>query len=156
MFENHRILYPTDFSAGSAAAFRLACSLARDQKAQLIVLHVAAPPLTFDEIAASREVGYRDPIRQELHRIRPDDPTITITHLLNEGDPAAVIVDAAETQNCDLIVMGTHGRTGLSRLLMGSVAENVLRKATVPVLTVKAHVESAEPFPAELAVASGR
>jgi nucleotide-binding universal stress UspA family protein len=122
----------------------------------LIVLHVARPPLTYDEIAASREEGYRDQIREELHRIRPHDPAIPVTHLLDEGDPATVIADTAGLQNCDLIVMGTHGRTGLRRLLMGSVAEQVLRKATVPVLTVKSWLEAEKPFPAELAVASGR
>jgi nucleotide-binding universal stress UspA family protein len=156
MFENGRILHPTDFSPSSAAAFGLACSLARDQGAQLIVLHVAVPPMTYDEIAASRQEGYRDDLREELHRVRPKDPSIPITHLLDEGDPATVIADAAQIQNCDLIVMGTHGRSGLSRLLVGSVAEKVLRTATVPVLTVKAPFTAAKAFPAELAVASGR
>jgi nucleotide-binding universal stress UspA family protein len=53
------------------------------------------------------------------------------------GDPAAEIVAEAERERCDLIVMGTHGRTGIRRLLMGSVAEGVVRKATCPVLTYK-------------------
>jgi universal stress protein A len=62
-----------------------------------------------------------------------------------EGDPAEMILRVAEEVHADLIVMGTHGRTGLSRLLMGSVAEQVVRRAPCPVLTMKA------PFPAEQA-----
>jgi nucleotide-binding universal stress UspA family protein len=94
--------------------------------------------MTYDEIAASRDQGYRDDLRAELHRFRPNDSSIPITHLLDEGDPASVIVEAAQAQNCDLIVMGTHGRGGLNRLLMGSVTEKVLRNSTVPVLAVRA------------------
>ena len=60
---------------------------------------------------------------------------------VHEGDPATQIVRVAQETRCDLIVLGTHGRTGLGRLLMGSVAEQVLRKAPCPVLTVKT------PFP---------
>jgi len=62
---------------------------------------------------------------------------VRFEHKLLVGDPASAIVEAAEEENVDLIVLGTHGRTGLTRLLMGSVAENVVRKAKCPVLTVK-------------------
>jgi len=67
----------------------------------------------------------------------PSDPSVSFEHKLLAGDPAAAIVEAADQENVDLIVLGTHGRTGLTRLLMGSVAENVVRKAKCPVLTVK-------------------
>jgi nucleotide-binding universal stress UspA family protein len=58
-------------------------------------------------------------------------------HHLLRGDPATTIVEVAEQENCDLIVMGTHGRTGFARLLMGSVAEAVVRRANCPVFTYK-------------------
>jgi universal stress protein A len=140
MSKNQLILHPTDFSAGSSAAFDVACSLARDQKAKLIVLHVAPLPVTLDEVAASRKPGYRDDLRAELHKIRPTDPRIEVAYLLAEGDPEKAILDAATENACDLIVMGTHGRTGFSRLLMGSVAEHVVRKATCRVLTAKSPI----------------
>jgi nucleotide-binding universal stress UspA family protein len=77
-------------------------------------------------------------LRDELCRIRPSDRETRVQHLLAEGDPATAILRAARDNHCDLIVMGTHGRTGLRRLLMGSVAEQVVRKAPCLVLTVKA------------------
>src|SRR5207247_9050465 len=63
--------------------------------------------------------------------------------ILLEGDAAKEIVELARDSQCDLIVMGTHGRTGLGRLLMGSVAEQVMRRAPCPVLTIKAPIEAA-------------
>jgi nucleotide-binding universal stress UspA family protein len=137
MSKNRLILHPTDFSVGSLAAFDVACSLARDQKAKLIILHVAPLPVTLDEVAATRKPGYRDDLRAELQKIRPANPQIEAVYLLAEGDPENAILNAATDHVCDLIVMGTHGRTGLGRLLMGSVAEHVVRKATCPVLTVR-------------------
>ena len=74
--------------------------------------------------------------------IASPDPLISLEHRLADGVAVTEIVGEAEKSHCDLIVMGTHGFTGLSRLLMGSVAEGVLRRAPCPVLTVK------EPMPA--------
>jgi hypothetical protein len=73
-----------------------------------------------------------------LWQLRPPDPTIQTDRLVQEGLPAAEILRLAPKIPSDLIVMGTHGRTGMDRLLMGSVTEQVVRKATCPVLTVKA------------------
>ena len=67
----------------------------------------------------------------------PTDPTVPVVHKLLVGDPAEAIVQQAEAEHADMIVMGTHGRTGLTRMLMGSVAEAVVRRAACPVLTVK-------------------
>jgi nucleotide-binding universal stress UspA family protein len=72
-----------------------------------------------------------------LHAVVPTDPSIPFEHKLMTGDPAAEIVRLAESEGADMIVMATHGRTGLRRLLMGSVAEAVVRRAACPVLTVK-------------------
>jgi nucleotide-binding universal stress UspA family protein len=74
---------------------------------------------------------------EELHQLRVPDASIPVEYRLKEGDAVTEILGVAEETNADLIVMGTHGRTGLSRLLMGSVAEQVVRKASCPVLTVR-------------------
>jgi nucleotide-binding universal stress UspA family protein len=76
-------------------------------------------------------------LRHRLDAVRPSVPNVTAEHVLLTGDEATEIVRLAVDEGFDLIVMGTHGRTGLSRLLMGSVAEQVLRRAPCPVLTVK-------------------
>lgn len=78
-----------------------------------------------------------------LEAVVPEDPNVKYEHRMVTGDPAGRIVELAEEENIDLIVMGTHGRTGLKRLLMGSVAEAVVRRAKCPVLTFK------EPHPPE-------
>jgi nucleotide-binding universal stress UspA family protein len=137
------ILHPTDFSPHSELPFSIACRVARDSGAKLIVLHVLeqpvlpyagvamAPPTprpSEDELAS---------LRDRLGRMQPRDPAVGVEHRLVEGDPAAAILQVARETECELIVMGTHGRSGLSRLLMGSVAEKVVRDATCPVLTVK-------------------
>jgi len=81
-------------------------------------------------------------LRQELRQIQARDPQICVKHLLIEGDVAAAILQEAREMNYDAIVMGTHGRTGVNRLLMGSVAEAVVREAPCPVVTVKTPVSS--------------
>ena len=146
MFKPQRILHPTDFSDPSRAAFDVACSVARDSGAELLVVHVVPPPMSYDDVAEARRDGYRDRLRDELFSVRPADPNLKVAHLLLDGDPATVIVETAAEQGVDLIVLGTHGRSGVGRLLMGSVAEHILRKAPCPVLTVKA--PPAPPAPA--------
>jgi universal stress protein A len=133
------ILHPTDFSECSRAAFRMACLLARDQRARVIVLHVVAP-----EVVSSRVIGgptpnvYRAEIEEHLNRFRHTDPRVGVEPQLAEGDVDGEILRVAHDSHCDMIVLGTHGRSGLGRILMGSVAEAVLRKAKCPVLVVKA------------------
>ena len=78
-----------------------------------------------------------EPLRERLQQLRPEDQKVLVEHLLVQGGAAEEILQVAQERKCDLIVMGTHGRTGLGRLLMGSVAEQVVRKASCPVLTVK-------------------
>jgi nucleotide-binding universal stress UspA family protein len=145
----HTILYPTDLEAATGAAFPLACALARDRGAGLLVLHVYPPPVCHGELVARRQPdSYYEDLEQRLHRHRPPDPTTPVEYRLVEGEAADEILRAAEDSGCDLIVMGTHGRTGLSRLLLGSVAEQVLRRAPCPVLTVKAAPVRTPPLPA--------
>jgi nucleotide-binding universal stress UspA family protein len=137
MFAIHRILHPTDFSEYSEAAFRLACALARDHAAQVVVLHVVPPPVCRGEAVARRQPnGYHEQLWDHLHRVQPPEPGVRIERLLTDGNPGEEILRVAAEIPCDLIVMGTHGRRGLARLLLGSVAEHVLRGAPCPVLTV--------------------
>jgi nucleotide-binding universal stress UspA family protein len=145
------ILCPTDFSEPSRPAFDLACALARDYGAELVVAHVTPPPLAIGsgDVLMAPPLSDTTELRSQLEQIRPADPRVTVRHRLIADHPMAMgseaegILAAAAEEKADLIVMGTHGRGGLSRLLMGSVAEHVLRKAPCPVLTVKAPVPAA-------------
>jgi nucleotide-binding universal stress UspA family protein len=131
----HSILFPTDFSERAEAAFPLACAVARDQKARLLVLYVDPPPIAHGEVVARRQPDYIDSLWEQLHRLKAPEG-VTIDYHLDEGPPAEEILRLAREEKCDLIVMPTHGRTGLARLLMGSIAEQVVRQAPCPVLTI--------------------
>jgi nucleotide-binding universal stress UspA family protein len=134
------ILHPTDFSEWSKAGFALACALARDYKARLVLLHVARQPLIAPFVGAGppEPENYHQELASELAKLRAKAAGLEVEDRLAFSDnPAAEIARSARQLHCDLIVMGTHGRTGLGRMLMGSVAEGVSRKASCPVLTVK-------------------
>jgi nucleotide-binding universal stress UspA family protein len=139
MLPIYSILHPTDFSMHSEYAYRFACSLARDHGARMIVLHVVSrlprEVAVWDLFQRSRE--YREVLEERLHMLAAPDPQVPMEYVLEDGDPAKQIVHAAQEHKCDLIVMGTHGRTGLNRLLLGSVAEEVVRKAPCAVLIMK-------------------
>jgi nucleotide-binding universal stress UspA family protein len=134
------ILHATDFSDSSSFAFRLACALARDYSARLIVLHVAAPPpvVGYAEgiMIPEPEEGLEE-LQVKLDEMQPHEPGVAVERRLVEGNSTTEILRAAQETHCDLIVIGTHGRRGLPRLLMGSVAEKVVRRAPCPVLTVR-------------------
>jgi nucleotide-binding universal stress UspA family protein len=135
------ILFPTDFSENSAGAFGLACALARDHRARLVALHVTdVTDLAYTGYGAPgaplEERGYLKAARQNLEGLEPG-PGVKLDRRLEEGDPAGEVLRVAAETGADLIVLGTHGRTGLRHLLLGSVAEQVVRKATSPVLTVR-------------------
>jgi nucleotide-binding universal stress UspA family protein len=136
----HKILYPTDFSAMGQAALDMATALARDRGAKLLIVHVEEPPVAYG--GGELYYGTEEPDREELQRmlveVTPLDASVACEHRLLVGSPAGAIVQLAEKEDVDMIVMPTHGRTGLLRLLMGSVAEEVVRKAKCPVVTVKA------------------
>jgi nucleotide-binding universal stress UspA family protein len=150
MLHLRTILHATDFSESSQFAFRLACSLARDHGARVVVLHVVPPPIAHGEVVARRQgIGYHEELWQQLHRIQPPDPLVRVEHCLRDGPPAAEIAREAKEMNADLIVVGTQGRTGLARVLLGSVAEEVLRQAACPVLTVKAPAGSSSALVAD-------
>jgi nucleotide-binding universal stress UspA family protein len=132
----HTILHPTDLSETSESAFRLACALARDYCSDLLVLHVYPPPLNGAEaVDRDRSDDLEYDLLDQLHKHSLHDPAIRVDYRIEEGSPAEVILAVA--RGCELIVMGTHGRSGISRAIMGSVAEQVLRDATCPVVTVR-------------------
>lgn len=131
------ILHPTRFSEVDRGAFRLAASLARAHGARLVVLHVMRPWYVH---ARGEMLGaflrQREELWEALKQLRADSGSSPTEHRLAAGDSVAGILLAAEELQCDLIVMGARSRPGLRRLLKGSTAEAVVRKAPCPVLTV--------------------
>jgi nucleotide-binding universal stress UspA family protein len=132
-----KILYPTDFSSYSNQAYFHAIALAKTHGATLTVLFVYNPDSTITPGAQGDEDTARTYWQDQLEQIRPTDDGIPVSHVLLQGDPATEIVRYGRDAQMDLIVMGTHGRTGVERLLLGSVAEKVLRDASCSVLVVK-------------------
>ena len=133
------ILFPTDFSHASDAALAHAETLARQAGARLLVVHVEEPPLAYGggELYYGLPEPSSEHIQAMLEKVRPADPAVPYAHRLLLGDPAGEIVRLAGEEHAELIVLGTHGRTGLSRLLMGSVAEAIVRRAPCPVLVYR-------------------
>jgi nucleotide-binding universal stress UspA family protein len=136
MMHVKKILYPTDFSSYSNQAYLHAVALAEVHGASLTVLYVYPGVVEAAEGERDEEQDRRY-WRSQLEQIRPANPRIPVHHVFLEGDPAAEISRYAADANIDLIVMGTHGRTGLERMLLGSVAEQTLRGAPCSVLVVK-------------------
>ena len=141
-----RILVPIDFSPPSDAALEYARSVAGRYGATLQLLHVAEDPyravysaeVFVPEIEGLRDEILTDTSRRLNERLRPSDVTeLGATAESIIGTPAGSIVEYAAGHDIDLIVMGTHGRGGMAHLLMGSVAERVVRTAPCPVLTVR-------------------
>ena len=133
-----KILFATDFSHASDAALPLATSLARDHDAMMFIVHVEPPTPT----EGGGELYYAlgptcDEIKEMLHHVLPADSKVPCEHHLLTGIPAKALVQFAKEHNVDVIVMGTHGRRALSHILMGSVAEAVVRRAPCPVLTLR-------------------
>lgn len=139
------ILHPSDFSEASQAACDKAVDLARQCGAKLTVLHAYAEPLMAEGFAYVPDL--RPELEDALSLVANVGPTPAVERVLRVGIPAETIVEYARRHNCDLIVMGTHGRTGLSHLLMGSVAEKVVRLAPCPVMVVRQQEPAESPLP---------
>ncbi len=140
MFCITNILCPTDFSPFAQAAMPIACSLACDYGATLILLHVRPLPLTLAGEFGALAPEPREPdafVKARMRACVPANFTGVVECHVQDGDAAEEILTTAEHRQCDFIVLGTHGRSGLRRLLAGSVAEAVLRRAPCPVLTIK-------------------
>jgi nucleotide-binding universal stress UspA family protein len=138
-----KILVPTDFSAHADEAFRTACTLAGALGAEVVVFHIAAPPAVVTE-SGQLLAGPDAPDTINLwNRFRGSvatDNRVHVTHeVIVEGRPSARhILNVLAKQGCDLIVMGTHGRSWVKHALFGSVTEAVVRGAHCPVMVVKA------------------
>jgi nucleotide-binding universal stress UspA family protein len=137
------ILCPIDFSAASEGALRYAVSIAAKLGAtQIHVLHAHQPPsvalpdgsLVPDRAAEAKQLAARE-LEAVAKRYSAHD--VSVTPHLTEGAPYQSIVEHARALGADLVVMGTHGRTGLKHALLGSVAERVVRLSDVPVCTVR-------------------
>lgn len=152
MIEIRRILCPIDFSEFSRRALDHAVAIARWYNASVTAVHVDAAieivgygPAPMLGIPATWAITDRTALLADLKRFvdAAAAPGVTIETVLREGPAAAEILRQATALNADLIIMGTHGASGFERLMLGSVTEKVLRKATCPVLTVPRAVPEA-------------
>ena len=141
-----RILVPVDFTIDQKKTMELATSLAQDAGAKLFIVHVEEPGVETAIGGSSyagpiaKTVDQRAETIEQLRLIVPTASDVEYEHHLLSGWPADAILDYAKKIHADSIVMGTHGRTGIARVLMGSVAEAVVRRASCPVFTVKDEV----------------
>ncbi len=141
--EKKKILCPVDFSAGSAKALDKARELSKAMDADVELLHAyQLPVMALPDGAVTVSPTYvaelLDRAQQALNQYRDElaQAGVNATTKLLEGNPAQVITDRAQEVGAPMIVMGTHGRSGFKRFLLGSVTERVVRTATTPVLTV--------------------
>ena len=139
-----RILCAVDFSDTSDAAFEYSMELADKLAGEMVLLHAFDKPATGDVRAAKRPADQT--LRIKLETMQIPSRQVHLKHVLHAGPPGEVICWVAQDQQCDLIVMGTHGRTGLSHMLFGSTAEYVLRHARCPVLTIRKRPDEEAPL----------
>lgn len=144
-----RILLPTDGSAGMARVIDHAAELARRHDAAIRGLYVldtaSLNNLPLETSIETLTTELRAEGEQALDGVAERLPAgVDLERELIEGSPAREIVDHARTEPCDIVVMGTHGRSGVDRLLLGSVAERVVRRSPVPVLTVRVDAAGAD------------
>jgi nucleotide-binding universal stress UspA family protein len=141
------ILHPTDFSPASRPASRKAMDLAARLEVPLLVVHVVSPPALLlgeaympPQVYIDMERALKTDAQNRLDRLVAAAETkgIRVAGLVLEGSAAEEIVGAAKSKQAEMIVMGTHGRTGLKGLLLGSVTWRVLASASCPVLAVRA------------------
>ncbi|MCX8118029.1 MAG: universal stress protein [Desulfobacterota bacterium] len=142
-----KILFCTDFSEDSHYAFRYALDLAKTYKASLLILHVTPPPVhpeqlsiylppeKLEELKRSRKQEMDDLLKE--HYLKKMGTFKNVKILIQEGEAFIEIIRVAKKESADLIVMGTHGRTGLDHVFFGSTAEKVVRKSPCPVMTVR-------------------
>jgi len=143
-----KILVPLDGSATAMLALEQAAIIARLAKAPLHLLHVidavpstsgfVRPAVYLDEVRPRQQQAAEELLEQAAHNLREQGITVETTVVESRGDRVSeIIVDAAQQAEADIIVLGTHGRRGVKRLLIGSDAEQVARIAHVPVLLVR-------------------
>lgn len=135
-----KILVATDFSEMSRHAVDYASAQAKTLGARLIIVHACSIPSP-DQGEGMLHGGVEhedvETVERRLKAIKPEIDGVSFEHRLVQGEPASEILRLANEESVGMIVMGTHGNTGLIRVLMGSVAETVVRKAPCPVVTIK-------------------
>lgn len=146
-----RILFPTDFSERAQVAWSYAKLMSETFSAQLCLLHVLQEPAA---MVPEASIGVAPPAvnlgeltqfaEDALDRLQVDPPGSIGSRSVRNGPPAAEIVRFAQELEADLIVLGTHGRTGFAHALLGSVAERVVRKAPCAVMTIRPHSHGAD------------
>lgn len=141
-----KILIPTDFSPCAEKAMQYGATLATRLHASILLLHAYVVPMyptPEDEMMGPDRTSLLERMKDETlksldaSRQRLAQPGLTVETRAAQGMPAEAIVAVAKEEGCEMIVMGTHGRTGLMHLVLGSVAEHVVRSASCPVLTVR-------------------
>ncbi len=146
-----KILVPVDGSGWSQRAIPHAIDIARSNGSELILLHVFQPPASEygDQLTLASQDEQIDQVRAQMKQyltglageLRGEDVPVSIQMLEGPG-VASLIGDYIKSQNIDLVVMSTHGRTGLAKLFMGSIANEVMQNANVPVLLVRPDKEN--------------
>ena len=146
------VLVPIDFSATADRALAYAIALAQQLQARLTLLHVLdMTPVTMDEMTPGVVATYLDDLETDAQHLlqasreRVQRAGLQGDSLLVQGTPTQTIVDTAGEQGVDLILMGTHGRTGLAHVFLGSVAEHVVRQGPCPVLVVRRAPDTSAP-----------
>jgi nucleotide-binding universal stress UspA family protein len=146
MSRMRRILFASDFSKASGKAFTTALTMAKANRATLTILHVVVPfmPIVPEQYFSAETWELLDSqarrwSEQQLRKLteRAKKTGVRVVGLLLEGDPAQVIARTARSKRADLLVVGTHGRTGLAKFFVGSVAGRVVATAPCPVVTVR-------------------
>lgn len=143
---SRRILHPSDFSRASGVAFKKAVELAKSDRAELMLVHVMSPiapiagegyvsPKMYEDIAASSRAWAQKQLDRLLAKAKTSG--VRVKGYVLEGVAHDQIARIARSRHADLIVMGTHGRSGLAKLFLGSVAGRVVAAAPCPVLTVR-------------------
>ena len=141
-----RIMHPTDFSRASSAAFKRAVDMAKGNRAELLLVHVMSPaipimadgyvsPQVYEDMEAAARAGSQKHLGALVKKA--EHAGARAKGLLVEGVPHERIARAARSKKADMVVIGTHGRTGLAKLFLGSVASRVLAVSPCPVLTVR-------------------
>ncbi|HLA04927.1 MAG TPA: universal stress protein [Syntrophales bacterium] len=149
MFAPKRILVPTDFSNYADNALRQAVDIAKQYHAKIFLLHVIGDHIrqciedyclsdaVVKEIEQDSMMASLDNLKKEINRLSDDSSDVEIFSYVKRGVPSEEVLREQEEKDIDLIVMASHGRTGISRILIGSVAEKVMRGAKCPVMLVR-------------------
>jgi len=153
--EFQKLMVPIDFSETSRRALHYAIALAAPFKAEIILVHVVEPVMPPPpDFTFTPTVEFALRLQEEAVRVVHEwrneaAPAASVKEVVRTGSPYHEIVEAADEHHADLIILGTHGRTGLAHLLLGSTAELVVRHADCPVLVVRERKQAPASIPSQ-------